>query len=279
MSLNCACLLPHSPLLIPEIGHANYNFFAKTIVAYEKIGQKIKAENIDTLIIISTHAALSKNYFYLNVAPEMEINLKEFGFIPPRTSLNGDAVLADKINSALKEEFPLLLISEAIIDYGSAIPSYILKKMALNPKIIIIAPAEDLPLDKQYSFGVALGKIINNSEKRIAVIASGDLSHRLKKKSPGGYSPKGAKFDNKLIENLSNSPKAAENIIKMEEKLITAAGECALKPTLILLGALDKINFETEVMVYQTEFGVGYLSLDFVIKKIKERKTGESDIQ
>lgn len=263
MPLISAHLLPHCPLLIPEIGHANYSFFSKTTAAFEKIGKKMKADKIDTLIIISTHASLSADSFYLNVAPELAINLKDFGFIPPKTFLNGDALLADQIKVALSTDFPLRLISEMSLDYGSAIPAYIFKNAGLDFKIIVISPAEELSTQKQFAFGTALGKVIAASEKNVAVLASGDLSHRLKKKSPGGYSPKGAKFDNKLIENLSDAKSAAENVLKMDSNLISAAGQCALKPILILLGVLNDLKFETEVMAYQTEFGVGYLSLNF----------------
>ena len=101
------------------------------------------------------------------------------------------------------------------------------------------------------------------SDKKIAVISSSDLSHRLKKKSPGGYSPKGAKFDNKLIEYLADPKTAAANILKMDSKLIEAAGECGLKPIVVLLGILDGLENEAKILAYQTDFGVGYLSLNF----------------
>ncbi len=263
MALTTIALLPHSPLLIPEIGRANFSFLAKTVASYETIKTAILAESVDTIVIISPHSTPESDSFVINVAPEMTIQLHDFGFIPSKTSLAGDAFLADQIASVLRPEFPVQLISEDTLDHGSAIPLYLLKEAYGAAKIIIISPANSLSLADQWHFGEKLREVLRASDKKIALIASGDLSHRLKKKSPGGYSPKGAKFDNKLIEYLSDPKTASENILKMDTKLIKDAGECGLKPLLILLGVLNGSDWQSEVLSYQTDFGIGYLAMNF----------------
>jgi len=263
MPLITTAFLPHSPLLIPEIGRANYDFLAKTTAAYEQISAALKTVPIETIIVISPHGSNQADSFRLNVAPEMAIDLKDFGFIPPKTIFTGDALLADQIKVALRPDFPLQLISESVLDHGSAIPLYLLKDSRPNLKIVVISPATGLSLAEQVNFGHKLQAVLEKNKKVIAVIASGDLSHRLKKKSPGGYSPKGAKFDNKLIEYLSDPKTATTNIIKMDQKLITDAGECGLKSLAVLLGLLEGRFWQPEILAYQTDFGVGYLSLNF----------------
>jgi aromatic ring-opening dioxygenase LigB subunit len=265
MPLKTTALLPHSPLLIPEIGRANFDFLAKTTEAYQKIEEQLKRQEIKTLIIISPHIETADDSFRLNVAPEMHIDFKDFGFIPPKTVLLGDALLADQIQAALRPDFPLQLISEDIIDNGSAVPAYLLRSAQPHLKLLVISPPATANLETVFKFGESLRSVVEASDKNIAVIASGDLSHRLKKKSPGGYSPKGAKFDNKLIEYLSEPPTAADNILKMDAKLISEAGECGLKSLVILLGLLSSTPWQSQVLAYQTDFGIGYLSMDFII--------------
>jgi aromatic ring-opening dioxygenase LigB subunit len=265
MALSLAALLPHSPLLIPEIGRANYDFLKKTAAAYGYIGAALQTAAVETIIVISPHAARVADAFVLNVAPEMAINLKDFGFIPPRTVLAGDAILADQIQNALRPDFSLQLVSEGLLDSGSAIPLYLLRSFAPTAKIIVMAPATGLTLADQFRFGEKLRTVVAASDKTIALIASGDLSHRLQKKSPGGYSPKGAKFDNKLIEYLTAPTAAAANILNLDPKLIEGAGECGLKPLLILLGALAEHSWRAEILAYQTDFGIGYLSVNFAL--------------
>lgn len=264
MALIKTVLLPHSPLLIPEIGQTNHHFLAKTAAAYQQILSELKELQPDTLVIISPHGPTQDDEYTINVAPEMAIDLKDFGFIPSKTAFGGDALLADQIKNSLRPEFPVRLVSEPVLDHGSAIPIYLFRELATNGfKILIICPAKTLGLEEHKRFGAALGEVFDNSEKKIALIISGDLSHRLKRKSPGGYSPKGAKFDNKIIEYLSEPTTALENIIKMDAKLIQDAGECGLKPIIIGLGALSHHLWQPEILAYQTDFGVGYLSLKF----------------
>jgi aromatic ring-opening dioxygenase LigB subunit len=195
----------------------------------------------------------------------MAIDLKYFGFIPPKTILNGDSLLADQLKNALSAEpdLKVQLVSQEIIDYGSAIPAYLLKNTLENFKLLIISPATEKPLEEQLLFGQKIKEVITSSEKNVALIISGDLSHRLKKKSPAGYSPKGAKFDNRLIEYLNDPENTVSNILKMDKKLIAEAGECGLRPLMVALGILDGIKWMPEVLAYQTDFGIGYLSLNF----------------
>ena len=267
MPLKSAYLLPHSPLLIPEIGKANREFFDKTISAYQQVIEEIKSAKIDILIILSPHASHDNNSFQINVAPEMEIDLKEFGFIPPKTIFHGASILADKITEELKDSFPLKLSSESILDYGSAVPVYLFKQAGINPKILTISTANDVESENQLNFGKALAKIIRKSEKNISIIASGDLSHKLEKKSPGGYSGKATKFDNKLIEIISEQNADCTKILNIDKKLAQEVVECALSPVTILMGILSELWFEREILAYQTEFGVGYLSAKFEIKE------------
>ena len=64
------------------------------------------------------------------------------------------------------------------------------------------------PRFDDYDSMTRLGDIVIKAAKtlgrRIAVIASGDLSHRLLQGSPNGYTPNGAVFDKLVMEPCSN---------------------------------------------------------------------------
>lgn len=263
MALVTVALLPHSPLLIPEVGRANYDFLSQTIAAYDQVATALIQSEVETIIVISPHGQQSNSEFIINVAPEMSPDFKDFGFIPSPAAIAGDAILADQIKNALRPDFPVSLVSHPELDYGSGVPLYLLKKRRPPIKTLVIYPPENLSLTEQASFGSRLGGVISQRSKKIALIASGDLSHRLKKKSPGGYSPKGAKFDNRLIELLSAGPSGRENILSLDLRLAKDAGECGLKPIAISLGLLDGIDWKPEILAYQTDFGIGYLSMMF----------------
>jgi len=65
-------------------------------------------------------------------------------------------------------------------------------------------------LEKHFEYGKILGEIIHDSNEKIAFIASGDISHRLKIGAPAGYSPYGEEFDKKLLKY--RKPKNADYV-------------------------------------------------------------------
>lgn len=268
MPLLVAGLLPHSPLLIPEIGQSNQKFLKKNIDAYNSISQDINEKEIETLIIISPHASLNEE-LTINVSPEMLIDFKDFGYITEKIKIKGDSILADKLYQSLKEEIQLDMVSEPILDYGSAVPSFLLQKNNPQLKIVVISVSQKSDASFHNLVGKTIKKVLDESDKKTAIIASGDLSHSLKRKSPAGYNPKANKFDNKIIEILGNEELAEENILKIDFKLAKEVGQCALRPLIIILGVLSS-QFESEQLAYETEFGVGYLSFKFKPKNISK---------
>ena len=273
-------LLPHSPLLIPEIGKANHSLLTKTTLAYQNIQTELVEKNIEIIIVISPHNNPQLDHFLINCAPEMEISFQDFGYIPPKTHLKGAIQLADQIKNGLKDISPLKSLSEPSLDYGSGIPLYLLTKQNDNFKVISITPAENLDLEAHIAFGENLAKILDESPKRIAIVTSGDLSHRLMRKSPGGYSSKGPKFDNKIIEFLSYPETAIPNILNLDKRLISDASECGLKPITMLLGILRNKKWTPDILAYQTEFGIGYLSLECILEennKLEEKSINASE--
>lgn len=263
MPILCAALLPHSPLLIPEVGKNNHKILQKTVDAYQTVIDDLKTRAIETIFLLSPHGPIQNDIFTFNTAPLFELGLGEFGFLNNK-KIAGDVALTYSIKDELKKDFKVQQITNTKLDYGSAIPLYLISEQIPNLKVVILYYS-GLSLDEHWAFGQALFSILNKQNEKIAIIASGDLSHRLKKSSPGGYSPKGAKFDNKLIEYLNNPASRRDNILNLDKNLIRDAGECGLKSIIILLGILESLNYEAQVLAYQTDFGIGYLSMNFKI--------------
>jgi len=96
-----------------------------------------------------------------------------------------------------------IIISSPHPDWGFKVPLFFLKPSKSIP-IDTFLTQEDPPQD-HYRIGRDLyfAELKNNQEK-IALIASGDLSHRLKIDGPYGLHPDGKKFDLALITALEN---------------------------------------------------------------------------
>ena len=260
MSIIFSAIVPHPPILIPAIGKENLNQLKATADAYLKLEQELYASQPETIIIISPHGPLQEKAFSLNLSQEFNGDLKDFGDLATKINLPGDIGLAHKIKEKIETTAPLMLMSEARLDHGAAIPLYLLTKHLPKIKIIPLYYS-GLDLTAHYNIGQMIKNELQSSETRIAVLASGDLSHRLTKNSPAGYSPKGKKFDKKLMDNLLK--KQNHEIIKFDHDFVAEAGECGLKSIVILLGILDGIKYKPQLLSYEAPFGVGYLVMNF----------------
>jgi len=154
----------------------------------------------------------------------------------------------------------LVLSSADKLDHGASVPLFYLTKHLKDIEIIPLSYCL-LDYDKHFQFGQLLKKELVKSDKRVAIIASGDMSHVLTKDAPAGYSPKGAEFDAKLVSLLKR--KDMRGILQLDHKLIEEAAECGLRSFLILLGIIEEYKYEVEVLSYEGPFGVGYLVANF----------------
>lgn len=263
MPIVFAAITPHSPLLIPSIGKENLSLFAATLNSYKILAEDLYASQADTIIIISPHGAMSEKQFSINFAHNFSINFDEFGDFETKMELLGDFALAAKLKKAVSHDTDLRFVSEPKLDHGTAVPLFLLAQNLPKLKIIPIYYSAQSPVD-HFKFGQILKrKISSETHKKIAIIASGDLSHSLNKKSPAGYSPKGKKFDQKLIESLSKDN--ISDILALDPSLVGAANECGLKSIMILLGILDGMKHSPEVLSYEFPFGIGHLTMRFRI--------------
>lgn len=259
MSLVFAAITPHSPLLVPSIGKEHISQLAKTIEAFKRLEEDLYASKAETVIIISPHGGV-KDVFTLNLSPEFHGNLEEFGDFSTKNSYAGDVGLAYQIREDLETKLPLQLASVSKLDYGSYIPLLMLSSAMANVKVIPVQYST-LNLEAHLDFGRALKREVVMSQRRVAVIASGDLSHRLTKEAPGGFSPKAEKFDNKICELLQKHK--VSDILSLNPELISEAQECGLKSFLVLLGLLDGFNATPQKLSYEAPFGVGYLTMKY----------------
>jgi len=259
-----SALVPHPPIIIPTIGKENLNHVRKTIQAMKELEKILYASKPDIIMIVSPHTPILSDAFTINLSPTYKINFHQFGDLVTKKEFKSSPLLIDRLHEDLEDaKIPTVLISEENLDHGSGVPLYYLTQ---HLKEIAIIPLGYSLLDFQthLDFGNTLKDQIIETNKRVAFIASGDLSHRLNKNAPAGFSPQGKIFDEKLIELLKN--KDIKGIVGMEAKLIEEAGECGFRSILILLGLLQNINFQPKILSYEAPFGVGYLVAQFKLR-------------
>lgn len=262
MALVFAGFTPHTPLITSHIGKEHQSILQKTESAFQYLQNEIYAAKPDTIIIISAHGDLLPGSFTLNLHPTFTVSLKEFGDLVTKQTYRSDIGFTHHIKEALETKVPLNMTSTESVDHGVGVPLLkLLEPFGKNSPKIVPLMYSMLNFDEHYSFGIHIQQHILNTTKRIAVIASGELSHRLTKKSPAGYSPRGAEFDEQ-VKNLIETGKLNQ-LPKLNEELVEEAGECGFRSLLILAGVLNSINYKSELLSYEAPFGIGYLVSNF----------------
>ena len=196
-------------------------------------------------------------------APHPPLLLPNVGSDGDRKEVKKTIESLEVLGEKLKKINPdRVIISSPHPDWGFNVPLYFLTK-GLQAKIEKILIGPESP---QFYFeeGKKSYQEIYRGQTsvKLAFIASGDMSHRLKKEGPYGFHPDGPKYDQALVNALEK--KDIEKILKLDE-LYPEAGECGLRSFSFLLGILDAsdINWQAEILSYEGPFGVGYLVADF----------------
>lgn len=270
MSLERCYLMPHPPIMIPEVGGKEINKVAATIEAAKRVGREIQKISPDTIIIISPHGPVFSDAICIYDFP-LKGDLASFR--APEVTLNfkSDPELLKEIIQLSKEHKIPAISSRKIhisrfglkeeIDHGVMIPMYFIDKFAKGFQLLPLAFGM-LSYEKLYRFGKLLNKAAKNVNRKIVIIASGDLSHRLTPEAPAGYSPQGKIFDEKLIKALKDWN--LEELSSFDKTLIEKAGECGLRSIWTMAGALDGYEVKPEIYSYEGPFGVGYCVASFL---------------
>lgn len=262
MPLVFAGLTPHPPLLIPNIGKEKTEKLKATKAAFEQLERELYGAKPQILIVITPHESLFEDTFTINAHPALASHFEEFGDMATKKEWRGTPYLAAKIeHRARRERVRIRLVSNPYLGYGASVPLYYLTSHTPNTHILPIGYS-GLPKEDHVRFGQLLKEIIMESDKRIAVIASGDLSHTLAETSPAGFHAHGKLFDALLQERLAEGN--LQSIVEIEEHVIKNAAECMSRSLLILAGILDGTRPIFKTYCYESPFGVGYLTGEFV---------------
>ncbi|HPN54529.1 MAG TPA: AmmeMemoRadiSam system protein B [Candidatus Moranbacteria bacterium] len=251
-----AAIMPHPPESIPGIGKpGSFGLIKKTLDAFEKLRIGLEKADPETIVIISPHAYSEEYTFVINSASELRGNLREIGSNKEYKYAN-DSKITDELNFLCLQKELMARLHPSLLDYGALIPLYHLTKN-IRPKVVHLAFSM-MSYEFHYRYGETLQKIIENSGRRVAIIASGNLSHRLTPDSPAGFYPKAKEFDKKVIRYLENNE--ISELMLLDKRNITKSAECGLRPIMILLGALHGKKYKFNLLSYEYPTGIGYLT-------------------
>lgn len=270
MSIKGFYLMPHPPIVLPEVGKGEEEKIKETKSSMEDIGKDIAEKAPDTIIIVTPHGVMFQDAVSLSFEEEISGSLNKFGVSDFNMEIPINKALTSKIYElSYEENLPCVMATNKLLDeyrasvyldHGAMIPLYFVNKYYKNYKLVHItyAPLSDIEL---YKFGINIKRAVEELSEDVVFIASGDLSHRLKEEGPYDFSPFGEKFDREFLEALKKG--SIKEIFDIDEETVSEAGECGRRSVALILGALEGKKFNGELLSYEKTFGVGYGVMKF----------------
>jgi len=263
--LKMVAICPHPPIIIPEVGKGEEAGAEQTVKAMETLAQDIKKIGPDLLVFITPHGLVFQDAITISRPSNLKGSFRRFGASVSLerpfaggfsteliTKARGIKAMVAELTDADAQGYGISLE----LDHGILVPLYYLDKAGVHTPIVPINMGL-LPFPELYEFGICLKEVINSTQEKVVVVVSADLSHRLTHDAPAGFDPQGKVFDELLVQAIGEGD--VMRVLTIDDKLITRAGECGLRPIIMGLGVLDGHEIQSSVYSYQGPFGVGYL--------------------
>lgn len=266
-----AYVLPHPPVVLPEIGRGDEAKIAATAKAMKQVAKEIAELAPDTIILSSPHAPAYRDAFFISASKRDEGNMANFGFPQLRQSLENDLALVSKILEK-SEQGQLAVFADTRrnkLDHGSLVPLYFITKEYEDFKFLRLG-LSGFSAETHYRLGQIVTAAAEELKRRVVYLASGDLSHVLKMDGPYGFKEAGPKFDSLINDILGRA--AFDELLAVPESLTEEAAQCGLSSFQIMAGALDGEELEVDRLSYEGTFGVGYTVFRFSPTKINPQR-------
>lgn len=256
-----AYVVPHPPIILPEVGRGEEEKISKTIEAYKKVAEEIAQIKPDTIIISSPHAPYYRDAFYLADGKSAVGDLFNFGVLDVEEEVELDRDLAleiKKVGLGLPINFTKNDANN--LDHGSLVPLRFIKEAYSDFKVVRLGLSMLSGRD-HYKLGMAIESAAKNLGRNYVYIASGDLSHVLKEDGPYGYRKEGPEFDEKIMDILERA--SFDELINFSEYEAECAKQCGLHSFQIMAGTFDGLDVSAKKYSYEGPFGVGYTVIAF----------------
>jgi len=259
-------IAPHPPIMVDAVGGSEARVTSASAEAMHRLAGLLSRFAPETIVVVSPHAPSFADAFTVTGAARLRGDLAAFRASSVVHDAEGDPELAGAIvQEANAANLPTVLREEYARHHGEELDHGVLVPLSfLDPDSryrLVVISFTNLSAEDHAAFGRAIRAAAARVGRKIALIASGDCSHRLTPGAPAGYSPRAHAFDEELVRLLSRGDFHA--VAHMNTALREEAGECGWRSFLILGGYLEGTMTSARVLNYEGPWGVGYLTAAF----------------
>jgi aromatic ring-opening dioxygenase LigB subunit len=251
-------IAPHPPLLVPEVGGERLKDVSDSQRSLEEFSRRLVESKPDTVVVISPHSPIDPVRFTTRSSRLLSGDFREFRAAAVRLEFENDLELIKAVSVAAEREGVELVTSggDVPLDHGALVPLYYARKAGWNGPVVVFGFTQQSNV-AHLSFGLAIARGAASINRRIALVASGDLSHRLIVGGPYEYEPTAHLFDEQIVKAIAECDSQA--VLDVDLDLRIRAGECGYRSVVVALGSVCQELRDCRVLSYEGPFGVGYM--------------------
>ncbi len=253
---------PHPPIMVAAVGGSRAEVTRASLDALSAIHDALANFAPDAIVLMSPHAPALSDAIVVDDADAHEGSLSQFGDATPHR-WPGQPSLAHGIVRELEAlgvgAMPRTgdtRLQPGWLDHATIVPLSFLEPTGRVP--LVVLSLSYLPYARHRAVGEAVAAAADAAGLRVAFIASGDLSHRLTRDAPAGYSERARDLDDAIVGLVRQG--LLGELPNIDAGLVEAGGECGLRSFIALGGFLGADPVPTRVLAYEGPWGVGYLS-------------------
>ena len=245
--------------------------------ALRELGRRASERRVSTFVVFDTHWLSNFGYhinanprhqgsFTSHEAPHMIQNL--------RYDLPGNTALAEAIAAEAREAGLNVIAHEVAslgLEYGTIVPMHYMNPDGWAKVVSVASPLFTSPEESRV-LGEAARRAIEQSDERVAVLASGSLSHRLwpnKNLGPDAWTSITSEFNRQVdlrVLELWRQGRYREFIDMLPDYATKCNGEGGMADTIMLFAALGWYDYHgaaEQLCEYFPSSGSGQVAMEF----------------
>ena len=251
-----AFMVPHPPLIVAEVGKGSEGQVQATLDSYRAVAEEVARLKPETIVVTSPHSIMYSDYFHISPGSGATGSFARFG--APQVSFS--ETYDEELVAAICREAEAAEVragtegeKDASLDHGTMVPLYFIGQCFADYKLVRIG-LSGMSYKEHYKLGQCIGRAVAKTGRRVVLIASGDLSHKLSESGPYGFAPEGPEYDGRIMDVMGNADFG--KLLEFDEDFCDKAAECGHRSFIIMAGALDGIAVEAHRYSHEGTTGV-----------------------
>lgn len=248
------------------------------IDGYRELGNRARAAGVETFVIFDTHWIVNQG-FHVNArerhegiftSPELPHMLSNMSF-----GYDGDAELGRGIAESVRQAGLRAIAHEEPslgCEYGTLLPMHFINEGGFA-RVLPVAANQFASIEEGRRMGEAVRAAIDASSRKVAVFASGSLSHAFwpNAQSEQGLNSVNGEFNRQMdlrVLDLWREKRWPEFLDMLPDYAVHCRGECGMIDTAMLFGALGWDAYDGEIDILTPYFGssgTGQVNIDFTV--------------